>query len=265
MALPTCHALAQSDSATVSGRITDESGHVLIGTRVEIVRTETNTATATETNAGGIYVLRNLRPGVHRMTVERSGFQSIVLEELTLAVQDVLGRNFTMKVGPVNDVITVSASTASLSTAVTTVVDRQFVDGMPLNGRSFQSLLHLTPGLLVAPAGQGMEGQLTVNGQRTNSNYVIVDGVTVSFATNISVNLGQNVGGTLPALTIGGGTNSFVSVDAMQEFRTLTSTYSPEFGRMPGAQISIVTRSGTNRFHGTAYDYFRHEALDARN
>ena len=92
-----------------------------------------------------------------------------------------------------------------------------------------------------APASSvtNLEGQFSVNGQRTNSNYFMVDGVSVNFGTTISVNPSQSLGGSLPALTIGGGTNSFVSVDAMQEFRTLTSTYAAEFGRNPGAQIAI--------------------------
>ena len=258
---------AQSDAATISGRITDQTGQVLSEARVHVMNVDTGVEQSTQSGTEGIYAVRNLRPGRYRMVVEKDGFKTIALDGLTLVVQDVLGRNFVMEIGPVTDSVMVTAAGGeqSLSPAVSTVVDRQFVENMPLNGRSFQSLIHLTPGVLVWPAGQGMEGQFSTNGQRTNANYFTVDGVSANFATTISVSLGQTLGGTLPALTIGGGTNSFVSVDAMQEFRTQTSTYSPAFGRSPGAQVAIVTRSGTNEFHGTLYDYVRDDALDARN
>lgn len=258
---------AQADVATISGRIADPSGRTLADTVVRVTNVETNAQVDTLTNGNGVYAVRSLRPGPYRMLVERQGFKSIVLEDLTLDVGATLGRNFTMEIGEIKDTVTVTAGTEerSLSPAVSTVVNRQFIEQLPLNGRSFQSLIQLTPGILVAASGQGMEGQFTTGGQRTNSNYFTVDGVTVNFASNISVDPGQNFGGTLPAFTIGGGTNSFISVDAMQEFRTQTSSYSPEFGRAPGAQISIVSKSGTNQFHGTAYGYFRHESLDARN
>lgn len=258
---------AQSDNAVVSGRVTDQTGDVIPGAGIRVTNVDTALALATQSNQNGIYVIGNLRPGRYRLVVEKAGFATIVLEELTLAVQDVLGRNFTMQLSPVIGSVTVEAGrdVQHLSPAVSTVVDPTFVDSMPLNGRSFQSLIQLTPGVLVMAAGQGIEGQFIANGQRTNSNYFTVDGVGVNFATNISVNLGQNLGGSLPALSIAGGTNSLVSVDAMQEFRTQTSSYAPEFGRMPGAQIAIVTKSGTNRFHGSLYDYVRDEMFDARN
>src|SRR5262245_29460889 len=260
-------ARAQSDTATISGRITDESGQVLTQVQVRVTNLDTGVERSSESNGDGIYVTRNLRAGPYRLIVEKAGFRTIVLDDLVLAVQDVLGRNFTMQISPVRDSVTVTAGREeqNLSPAVSTVVNRQFVEHLPMNGRSFQSLIQLTPGVLVTASGQGIEGQFSVNGQRTDTNYFTVDGVGVNFAGNISVNLGQNLGGTLPALTITGGTNSFVSLDAMQEFRIQTSSYSTESGRSPGAQIAIVTRSGTNEFHGTAYDYVRHEAFDARN
>jgi hypothetical protein len=104
-----------------------------------------------------------------------------------------------------------------------------------------------------------------VNGQRSDANYFMVDGVSANFGILPGSGLGPTLGGAIPGLTSGGGTNSLVSVDAMQEFRIQTSSYAPEFGRTPGGQISIVTKSGTNQFHGTVYDYFRNEFFDARN
>ncbi|MGH9908378.1 MAG: TonB-dependent receptor, partial [Pyrinomonadaceae bacterium] len=141
-------------------------------------------------------------------------------------------------------------------------VDRQFVENIPLNGRSFQSLIALSPGVTIAKPSGTSPGQFSVNGQRTNTNYFIVDGVSA----NVSVNTGADrsqAGGAFPGLAITGGTNTLVSVDSLQEFKVLTSTYAPEFGRTPGGQISMFTRSGTNEFHGTVFEYFRNDALDA--
>ena len=151
------------------------------------------------------------------------------------------------------------------SAAVSTVVDRQFAENLPMNGRSFQTLIQLTPGVILTPNNQGAEGQFSVNGQRSDSNYWMVDGVGANVGTGANFNAGNGVGGGLGSFSVLGGTNSLVSVDAMQEFRIQTSTYAPEFGRIPGAQISIVTRSGTNQFHGTAFDYLRNSVLDANN
>src|SRR5882757_5890156 len=93
----------------------------------------------------------------------------------------------------------------------------------------------------------------------------MVDGVSANIGISASPSPGSGIAGTLGSTSVQGGTNSLVSVDAMQEFRIQTSTYAPEFGRTPGGQISIVTRSGANQFHGTAYDYFRNDVLDANN
>src|SRR5262249_11040362 len=107
------------------------------------------------------------------------------------------------------------------------------------------------------------QGQFSVNGQRADANYFTVDGVSANFGVTGYPVLVQAAGGALPALSVSGGTNSLVSVDALQEFRIQTSSFAPEFGRTPGGQISIVTRSGTNAFHGTLFEYFRNDKLDA--
>jgi hypothetical protein len=148
---------------------------------------------------------------------------------------------------------------------VGTVVDRNFVENLPLNGRSFQSLFELTPGVVMTRATFNEQGQFSVNGQRANANYFMVDGVSANIGVSAGAAPGQSAAGSLPALTALGTTNNLVSVDALEEFRILTSSYAPEFGRTPGAQISITTRSGSNKFSGTIFNYFRNDALDAND
>jgi hypothetical protein len=152
----------------------------------------------------------------------------------------------------------------TVSASVGTVVDSQFVENMPLNGRSFQSLIALVPGVVFTSTQIG-EGQFSVNGQRTDANYFIVDGVSANFGVSSGTSLTQSMAGTTPGLTAGGGFNGLVSVDAMQEFRVQTSSFAPEYGRTPGGQISIVTKSGTSQFHGVLFDYLRNDIFDARN
>src|SRR4029077_14594089 len=164
--------------------------------------------------------------------------------------------------------ITVEAGAPLVNTesaAVSTVIDRTFVEDLPLNGRSFQTLIMLTPGVVVTATAFDDQGQFSVNGQRADANYFTVDGVSANFGVTGYPVLVQSAGGALPALGVSGGTNSLVSVDAVQEFRIQTSSFAPEFGRTPGGQISIVTRSGTNAFHGTLFEYLRNDALDAND
>src|SRR5260370_3348943 len=150
---------------------------------------------------------------------------------------------------------------------------------MPLNGRSFQDLIVLTPGIgTQTPEGAssanggsanalGQAGEFSVNGQRTESNYYTVDGVSgnVGAGDYFGMVLGAGPSGSLAASTALGTTQALVSVDALQEFRVQGSTYSAEYGRTPGGQFAFETKSGTNQWHGTAYDYLRNGALDAQD
>jgi hypothetical protein len=258
-------ASAQTESARISGRITDPSDAVIVGAECTITNIATDTSTSSTTNEDGIYVISDLRPAVYRLTVKKEGFRTVVQPRLELYVQDAVNENFKLALGSVSEVSTVvgAALLQTESASVSTVVDNQFVASMPLNGRSFQSLIALTPGVVFTSQNLG-EGQFSVNGQRGDSNYFMVDGVNANFGVIVS-GLGQTLGGAIPGFTAQGGTNALVSVDAMQEFRIQTSSYAPELGRMPGAQISIVTKSGTNQFHGTAFDYVRNDIFDARN
>lgn len=257
---PSC--FAQGDAATISGWVRDQSGAVIVGAKVQISNLATGLTFSTLTNNEGLYAA-DLHPGPYRIRVEQQGFRTIVLTDLTLNVQDALTRNFKMVLGAASESITVTAGEYNVSPAVSTLVDSKFVENVPLNGQSFQSLIQLAPGVVITPTTGG-PGQFSVNGQRTDTNYFMVDGVSANFSAQTS-GTSTAFSGSVPALTSGGGTNGLVSVDAMQEFRIETSSYAPEFGRSPGAQISIVTKSGTNQWHGTAFDYLRNDIFDSRN
>ena len=260
-------AFGQTDTATISGYITDQSGAVISGAAIKLTNVETNTDVSQTSNESGLYVFTSVRPGHYRLVVQKPRFREIALTDMTVNVQDLLSRNFRMQVGAVGESITVKGDNAHINTVsgtVSTVVDQQFVDNMPLNGRSFQSLIALTPGVMFVATGLA-DNQFAVNGQRTDANYFTVDGVSANFGVAATYDITQTFGGTTPAFTAAGGTNGLVSVDAMQEFRVQTSTYAPEFGRSPGGQISIVTKSGTNQLHGSAFDYLRNDVFDARN
>ena len=259
---------AQTENATLSGTITDQSGAVVSGADIQLTNIETGIAAHTVSNQSGLYVFSNVRPGHYRMTVDKPGFRQIVLTDLTVNVQEVLGRNFSLKVGAVGESVTVSGETAKINTtdaSVSTVIDRQFVENMPLNGRSVQALIDLTPGVVLTPASFGQAGQFSINGQRGDTNYYTLDGVSANIATSPGAPLLQYGAGVFPGLSASGGTNSLVSVDALQEFRVQTSSFAPEYGRTPGGQIAMTTRSGTNQFHGTLFEYFRNDVLDAND
>ncbi len=255
--------------AAVTGLVTDPNGRSVPGVIVLITNLGTNIVSRTVTNDQGIYRVPSLQPGIYRMTLDKDGFKSIVKSGVELHVQDVASINFELQVGSVNETVTVEAGGLSINTTdatVSTVVDRQFAENLPLNGRSFQTLIELTPGVVITPTNAGDNGQFSVNGQRAASNYWMVDGVSANIGIGAAVtNPANGLAGAVGSFSAGGGTNSLVSVDALQEFRIQTSTYAPEFGRTPGAQISIVTRSGANQVHGTVFDYLRNDLFDAND
>src|SRR6266478_2513367 len=260
-------ACAQTESGVLSGIVSDPHGAVVPDVGVVATRIENGITFRTTTNKAGIYVFASLSPGHYHLEVRKPGFKAVAIREIELNVQDKLERNFSLEIGSISESITVTADTYNVNTTdatVSTVVDRNFAENLPLNGRSFQTLIQLTPGLVIVPSNTADSGQFSVNGQRANANYWMVDGVSAN--TGISaVFPGNGLAGALPSFNVLGGTSSLVPVDAMQEFRIQTSTYAPEFGRTPGAQISILTRSGGNVFHGTLFDYFRNDILDAND
>jgi carboxypeptidase family protein/TonB-dependent receptor-like protein len=257
---------AQTETATIRGSVADATGVVVPGATVRLIDAGSGRRTETATGNTGAYMFAAARPGRYTMEVEKSGFKLARLTGITLNVLENREQDFRLDVGPLSDSMTVEASAVNVNTTdgtVSTLVDRTFAENLPLNGRSFQALIMLAPGVVVTPTAFDDQGQFSVNGQRADANYFTVDGASANFGVTGYGPLAQSGGGALPALTVQGGTNSLVSAEAMQEFRVQTSSFAPEFGRTPGGQISIVTRSGTNVFQGTLFEYFRDGALDS--
>lgn len=259
--------LAQSATATLSGTAVDASGAVVPGVKITVINAVTTQQRQTTTNSEGFFTIPLLPPGAYRLSAEREGFATVDTKDLILNVGDQRSLQVQLRPGSVSDTVEVreSASLIEESPSVKTVIDRQFVENQPLNGRSFQTLIGLSPGVVFTPANVVTQGQFSVNGQRAGSNYFTVDGVSANFGVGSSQTLYEGAGGGVPALSAQGGTNSLVSVDAVQEFAIQTSTYAPEFGRQPGAQVSVITRGGTNDVHGGLFNYLRNDIFDANN
>ena len=230
-------------SAELSGLVRDPAGQSVAKANVELRSPETGARIRGRSNNEGLYRFAGLKPGIYDATVQSEGFRILTRSGIELHVGDRAGLDFALQLRDVPSSITVDAledGNLNLGDAgVGTVVNRRFVENMPLNGRSFQSLIHLTPGILIMPSAQDAPGQFSSSGQLTNSNYFMIDGVSANFGVGAGVSLGQTAGGTVPALNSMGGTNGLVSVDAMQEFRIQTSSYAPEYGRAPGRRSRL--------------------------
>ncbi len=265
---------AQSINATLSGGVTDPAGTFIVDADVAIANDTTGVVYTAKTNSSGIYYLSVLPPGHYHVQVSKIGFKTLIKPDVVLNVQSALSLNFSLPVGATSESITVDAASSLLNTvdaSVSTVIDRKFVENIPLNGRSFQDLISMIPGVVTQNPQNSLQvvgtgGDFSVNGQRTESNYYTVDGVSGNIGAGNGGGVGEAAtGGVLGGSTAVGTTQTLLSVDALQEFRVQSSTYSAEFGRSPGGQFSLLTRSGTDIFHGSAFDYLRNDFFDAND
>src|SRR5215469_6481462 len=174
----------QTETATIYGTVADSTGAVIREANVRLNDIDRGLRTEVATGSTGFYTFASVRPGHYQLEVEKSGFKVVRLTGITTNVQDKLEENFNLNVGSASEVITVQASAANVNTTdatVSTVVDRTFADNIPLNGRTFQTLIMLTPGVVVTQTTFDDQGQFSVNGQRTDANYLTVDGVSGNF------------------------------------------------------------------------------------
>lgn len=259
-----------AQQAELSGIVRDASKAAVPGVSAELLAVDTNLQLTATTDESGHYRFASVAPGRYTLTVSASGFDRFSVTGLKLDVGAKAVYDVDLKVGAIGQTVTVDGSGIQINTVnanVSTLVDRQFVENIPLNGRSFQSLLTMAPGVLSVPsAGSNRGGEMSVNGQRTEANYFMVDGVSANTGAGVGVpGYGGGYSGSVAGQTILGTTQSLVSIDALQEFRATTSTYSSEYGRTPGGQFSFLTRSGTNEYQGTLFNYFRNDVLDSNN
>ena len=259
--------LAQSSTAVLSGTVQDEQEKLVPSAKVTLVDPAKGQTKTASTDANGAFVFSQLAPSTYELTVEQTGFANARFSDVVINAADQRSMRIRLKVAQRGESVTVSGEAPLVreSPAIATTVDRRFIENQPLNGRSFQTLINLSPGVVITPATVPDAGQFSVNGQRPGSNYFTVDGVSANFGMPFATSPYDGSGGGVPSYSAGGTSSSLASVDAVQEFSIQTSTYAAEYGRQPGGQVAIVTRSGTNSLHGSAFDYLRNDKLDANS
>lgn len=254
--------------AQISGTITDPSRAVVANASIDLVNHATGARLRVLSNGEGIYLVSAVPPGEYKLAVTAAGFDRTAVERLPVEVGAKVVLDLALKLASEVQSVNVDANAMQVNTtdaALGSVVDQGFVKQMPLNGRSFQSLLTLIPGVVTVPSS-GSSGQISVNGMRAEQNYFQVDGVSANTGVNTaSPGRGAGYSGSVPSGTALGTTQSLVSMEALQEFRGTTSTYSAEYGRVPGGQFSFTTRSGSNDLHGSLFEYFRNDVMDANS
>jgi hypothetical protein len=247
------HSSAQSNTATLSGAVTDPQGLGVKSVKVTLVNKSTGAERTASTDENGRYTFVSLAPGTYTMTVDGgSGFSSFTAEDMAITVGEDAAYNLTLGLRGVQQTVTVTSKTAAVETSkseVSQTIDQDRIDNLPINGRNYinftltnsQTTRDVSPTIGPAP-----NSGLNIGGARARSNMVTVDGAD---AVDNSVN----------------GIRSTVSQEAVQEFQLILSNYNAEYGRATGGVINIVTKNGGNEFHGDAFGYFRNKSFQARN
>lgn len=251
------HLVAQTTFGRVSGTVIDPSGAAVPGAKITVRNTDTQATRDVLTNTSGFYVAENLPIGPYAVEVEAPGFKRSVQRGFQLVADGRITVDFRLEVGEATQSVDVVSGTAetlnTVSGEVAAVIDTKQVENVPLNGRNYMELLTLVPGATVTdPDTFSINTSLSatnqvVNGHRSNQNNMTVDGL-----------------GNLDAGANGSLINN-VSPDFLQEVKIQTSNFSAQYGRSAGVAFNVVTKNGTNNFHGSAFEYFRNDALDARN
>jgi len=262
-------------SAALSGQIVDPSKALVIGATVTLTDLQRGAKRTTLTNESGTYVFDPLEPGEYSLVAKSKGFADLKVDRIVLQVRDRQSMRLELTLAETSDSVTVEgrAEAYSADASAGVMVAEDALRFLPLNGRSVQSLLSMAPGV---QTGAGPGGEPNSNGLRSNTNYYMLDGVSLSGGAMGGGPPGGGMGGPGgggPGMGGGGGMGgpggggglSGLSLDSLQEARVQTSTFAPEFGRTPGAQISMTSRGGSNAFHGGAYEYFRNHHLNAND
>jgi hypothetical protein len=241
-------------TGSISGTVTDKTNALVSGARVVAVNVETGVRSSTQTNAAGFYSFPDLPIGRYSIEIQAQGFSGFRETGLVLDVNSALRVDVTLEVGAITEVVKVSAAAAQVETQSTQmgeVIGGKEMVSLPLNGRDYTELMALQPGVVpssvAAPGAGGRgEGTLSISGARESFNGFTVNG------GNVQDPMSQ-------------GTNIIPNLDSIAEFRILTSNFDAEYGHYAGGVVNVVTKSGTNRFHGDAFEFLRNTNLDARN
>jgi hypothetical protein len=240
---------AQSFRATLVGRVSDPGGAIVAGANVTIIQNGTNFTRTATTNDEGEYVVNELQPGSYTVRIDATGFKTAINQNVVLETDQTRRFDVDLDVGSVNESVTIEAEPPTINAETPekgeVIVQRQ-VQELPLNVRDFTDLAKLVPGIYQRPTEDDQGQGVGSAGTRTDSTNFILDGVANRNDRN-------------------GGVGVNTSVDSIQEFKVSTSTYSAEYGRLAGAQISVVSKSGTNRYSGSAFEFIRNDFFDATN
>jgi hypothetical protein len=247
-------AWAQAGNSAITGNITDASGGALPSVSVKVVNQNSGAQAETLSNDAGMYRFNSLVPGTYRIEALLTGFSPLSRANISVTVGQVLAVDLTLQVGQTSETVNVEATaplTETQTSSISQVVNRKMVAGMPMPNRAATSLVALAPGVVMIDQGQGAENYpvFSVAGGRARNQNFTLDGGNVTNA----------VGLTRPQQM------TSLPMDAMQEFRVLSNTYSAEYGHSTGGIIELTTRSGTNELHGSVFEFVRNNALDARN
>jgi hypothetical protein len=253
------HATAQAVTGTILGTVTDQTGAVVAGAKVTLVNEGTGRTREVVTDANGEYTAPSLATGRYTVTAEMAGFKTVALSNIELGVDQRVRMDLHLEVGALTESVQIEATTPLVQTSSSelgTTVQEEQIKTLPLNGRNFVSLTRTVPGVLRGIPGSNIDGAgslawrasaaFSANGQRPRDNNYMLDGV-------------DNNETWLQTVVI------FPSVDALDEFKLQTSTYSAEFGRSLGGVVNLQIKSGTNSYRGSAFEFLRNDAFDANN
>src|SRR5262245_29929192 len=243
---------AQSFTGTIVGTIKDSSGAAIPHATVSITSQQTGRQDSVAADIEGRYTSLPLPPGEYRVEAALQGFKSAASSNVVVTIASTVVIDFALEVGELTEAVEVSASALSLETTSSTIgklVDNKRIQELPLNTRNVYSLIFLTPGVAGTIGNNYNSMSYSVNGARPTMMDTVIDGVTASFPT---------VNGFT-------GISVFPSVDAIQEFKVMGANYPAEYGRSLGSVLNVVYKSGTNKFHGSAYEFFRDSAFDSNN
>src|SRR5438552_6841900 len=259
LALTSALAFGQEFSATMSGVVHDATGGLIPGVSVTAKHTESGLTRTVITNETGGYRMPALPVGAYEVTAELSGFKQQVRRGVVLVVTQEAVVNFTLEVGDLKEQITVTEDAPLVNTTLSStsgLVSREQIKDLPLNGRSFLELMTLNSGVIANRSNttDSAVPSLSIAARRPDSNRFTMNGMDY---------VGNNAGGTYTAPQ--GISGFLLGVDAVREFNVLGHTYGAEYGKRAGAQVTIVTTSGTNQWHGSVFEYLRNSALDSRN